>query len=92
MTDAQLISLVIALAVTPLATLTVVLLGKASEQRYIKAESERLDSRITLEFQAAEAKAETRRQTLSHRIDNMENAILARVADLDGRLQKLEAK
>jgi hypothetical protein len=81
MTDAQLISLVSALGVTPLAALTVVLIGRAWERGYVDVQVKRLQEKI---------EAQTSRLQL--KMDHMETSLLGRMADLDNRLQRLEAK
>lgn len=73
MTDAQLIGLVIALAVTPLATLTVVLFGKSSEHRYIKVEVELCETRITARLDKMESALLHRMADLDIRMGKLEN-------------------
>ena len=92
MTGAQLISLVIALAVTPLSTLTIVVLGKNSEHKYVAAEIGRTEAKLETRFQVLEAKMEARFEALTNRLDRMEHELLTRIADLDSRLSRLEAR
>jgi hypothetical protein len=91
-TDAQLISLVVALAVTPLMTLVFVVLGRNWERSYIQAEVGRTEERLLRHLTEHPAASDARFTSLEHRIERMESALLGRMADLDNRLQKLEAK
>ncbi len=78
MTDAQLIGLVIAMAVTPLATLVVVLFSRTAEQRPIKSEVAVVTKQIELsEFR------------MHSRIEKMESSLLSRMADIETRLQHI---
>ena len=92
MTDAQIISLVIALAVTPVMTLVFALLNRNWERSYIQAEVGRSEERLRRELVEHRAAWDARFTALDHRIERMEGSLLARMAELDGRLQKLEAR
>lgn len=77
MTNAQLLSFVIALSVTPLATCLVVLLEKTAGQRYLND----LNAEITV-F----------RVKVDARLDRLQTEGLARMDELDERIQKIDQR